>query len=120
MRLNNTKAILTLIFAMLITVAAVVVALSSAVHWKSSDKLLNQIGMVKPGINIFSVTNHFEKMMYEIDDVDRVVSFGSVKNLEYCKDKRLFWFIVSGIPYRALEIYTDKDNIVTYVTWRSL
>lgn len=49
-----------------------------------------------------------------------MLNIGSIKDRSFCEGKKLFWFAGGLPPARALEVYTDTNNIVVYVTWQGL
>ncbi len=49
-----------------------------------------------------------------------VLIWGAVEDEAFCQDKKLYWFNATTLPYRALEVYTDTNDVVVYATWRQL
>lgn len=106
--------------AVIVALIALAIAALSILELQASNTLLRKIRLVKPGIYLPSVTNELGRMMYEIRDTDHMINLGSVKDRTFCGDKKLFWFGASGPPCRALEVYTDTNDVVVYVTWQKL
>lgn len=92
----------------------------SKLELRASNTLLRKIALVKPGMNLLAVTNNLGPIMHEITDVDYMTSLGSVQDPAFCQGKKMFWFYASTPPCRALEVYTDTNNVVVYVTWHPL
>ncbi len=92
----------------------------SRLEIEASNTLLGKITLLKPGMNLSSVANNLGPMMREITNVDYMTSLGSVKDPVFCQGKKMFWFYASTPPCRALEVYTDTNNVVVYVTWQPL
>ena len=99
---------------------AIVVTAFSVMELRASNTLLRKLKVLQPGIHLSSVTNQLGYMIYEIKDVEYMTTLGSIKDASFCKDKKLFWFAASTPPCRALEIYTDTNDVVVFVTWQKL
>jgi len=99
---------------------AIIVAAVSVLELRASNTLLRKLKVLQPGVTLSSVTNQLGYMMYEIKDVEYMTILGSIKDTSFCKDKKLFWFAASAPPCRALEIYTDTNDVVVFVTWQKL
>ena len=87
---------------------------------RTSNTLLRKIEMLQPGTQLSSVTNQLGQIMYEITDVDYMVSLGNIKDKSFCRDKKLYMFYAARLPCRALDVYTDTNNVVVYTTWHAL
>jgi len=85
---------------------------------RASDQVLNAIHRVEPGMHIALVRERLGKEMYEIDDEAWMDLNASLKKSEFRKGKKLYWFYVSAPPARAIEIYTNQEDRVVYVTWQ--
>jgi len=59
-------------------------------------------------------------MWGELSEVDDIAHFGSIKDPSFLQGKKLFAFYVPGPPCRAIEIYTDANNTILFVTWQQL
>jgi len=87
---------------------------------RASNTLLRKIKVLQSGTYLPSVTNKLGYLMYEIADAEYMTIQGSIKDPAFCQNKKLFWFAASTPPCRALEVYTDTNNVVVYVTWQGL
>ena len=58
--------------------------------------------------------------MYEIKESERILSMGTLKDPDFCKDKIFYWFYVSTPPCRVVEVYTNQAGKVAFVTWQGL
>jgi len=106
--------------AVIVALVTLAIATLSIVELQASNILLRKIRLLRPGIYLPSVTKELGRMMYEIKDLDQMTDLGSIKDRTFCQDKKLFWFYASTPPCRALEIYTDTNDVVAYVTWQGL
>ena len=111
------------IFQLLVLVAGVVLAGYATLltfDARASRRVLDLMHTVAPGQKIEDVRSVLGKEMYEVKEVEGILSLGSVKDAHFCEGKILYWFYVSTPPCRVLEIYTDTDGRVSYVTWHGL
>jgi hypothetical protein len=104
----------------MLALALLGLAAFSGMELHASNVLLERMTLLQPGININTVQNQLGQLMYEKTNFEEIVSFGSVKDESFCRGKKLFWFAAPLPPARAIEVYTDANNIVAYVTWRVL
>jgi len=104
------------IFALALLGLAVV----SGMELRASNVLLERLALLQPGNDISTVKEKLGQLIYEKTNMDEIVSFGSVKDESFCRGKKLFWFAAPLPPARAIEVYTDANNKVVYVTWRAL
>jgi len=82
----------------------------------ASYKLLNQLRVVKPGVHIDTIKGQLGKQMYEnVPDLK-----ASIKDPVFLQDKKCLWFYSGTPPCRVVEVYTDTNNIVLFVTWQGL
>ena len=109
-------AIIAAIFALALLGLTIVLQM----ELRASNILLSKSALLRPGMNLCTVTNQLGPVMYERTNADDVLNFGSVKDENFCRGKKLFWFYVSTPPCRVLEVYTDTNNIVVFVTWQGL
>ena len=115
MRINKLNAV-----ALALIGIVVVVASFAFCQLCASNLLLQKIKLVPPGVQLQSVTNQLGLMLYEFTDLDVIIQRGSIKDRRFCQDKKLFWFATPLPPSRALEVYTDTNDVVVYVTWQGL
>ena len=114
------------------TTAVVIVALvfytgitTFGVGWlswerRAQEKLLEKLALAKPGIRLSDVRGQLGRPMGEYAAIDDVVSWGNVKDRVFCTDKKLFRFYVSTPPCRAVDVYTDANDVIVYATWTGL
>ncbi len=105
------------VFLFLLFLFLLIASIFLFVLLRASDKTLNQLNLVKPGIHISKVEEKLGKPM-AIRDAN--LGFGTLKDDNFCIGKKLYWFYISTPPCRVIEVYTDKDDIVVYTTWNSL
>ena len=86
----------------------------------ASDKILASIRQIKPEQEIEDVRKQLGKEMYEIKETGGIILHGSLKDPEFCADKILYWFYISTPPSRVVEVYTDQNGKVKFVTWQGL
>ena len=87
---------------------------------RANEVLLKKLAMAKPGINIAEIRDELGLQMREFSQFDKVLSCGDIKNEQFCKGKKLYWFYASTPPCRAIEIYTDMNDIIVFSTWHGL
>ena len=104
--------------------AVAVIAASISVYellaLRATNVLLRQIAEVKPGVSVDSIRNKLDSEMLACTDVESIIHNGTIKDDNFCKDKKLFLFYSSMPPTRALEVYTDTNNVVVFVSWLQL
>lgn len=115
--MKKTMLLAALALAAIVGVAMLV---SSSLKLQASNKLLSKIRLVQPGISLATVTNQLGPPMYERTNIDEVIDFGTIKDRVFCTGKKLYWFYASTPPCRVLEVYTDTNGVVVYVTWQGL
>jgi len=93
----------------------------------ASNKLLDKWKLLKPGTNLELVMERLgPKLIDDLTDVrediriDYMQMRGSIKDPAFLQGKKLFIFGVSTPPCRALEVYTDENNKILFVTWQQL
>ena len=116
-KMKNNVIIAAVVIGVLVILA---IAFFSIMELRASNELLRKIALLQPGTSLASVTNQLGSIMREEKDLDRIISFGIIKDRTYCQDKKLFWFYASTPPCRALQVYTDTNNVIVYVTWHGL
>lgn len=104
----------------MITFAAGAVAVFSVMERYATNLLLDKLALAKPGVHISEISQKLGTQMREHSKLDEVIDWGSVKDESFCKDKKLYWFYASTPPCRVLEVYTDANDYIVYVTWSGL
>jgi len=87
---------------------------------RSREELLQKLVLAKPGVRLSEVRGQLGQPMGEWTKPDDVLAWGRVKEKAFCKDKKLFRFYVSTPPCRAVDVYTDANDIIVYATWTGL
>jgi len=113
---NNKNTILIVILAVLLCIAASVAVFSTLERY-AANRLLYRIAAAKPGVQISQISQDLGRQVRQESEFDQVILWGSVKDESFCKDKKLYWFYASTPPCRKLEVYTDADDRIVYVTW---
>lgn len=109
-----------------VTIAAVVFALVLGyaalltLQQYATNKVLTSIQEITPGQDISVIRQRLGKEMYEIKESERMLSMGTLKDPDFCKDKIFYWFYVSTPPCRVVEVYTNQAGKVAFVTWQGL
>ena len=85
---------------------------------RASEKLLGEISIIKLGRSIVEVKERLGPPM-EFDKLRDVLAWGQIKDEGFCEGKKLYRFYISTPPCRALQVYTDINDVV-YVTWKGL
>ena len=104
-----------IILAIITTMLCVVLTLVS-IHLYASQKLLHELRVVKPGVHIDTIKDQLGKQMYEtVPDLR-----ASIKDPVFLQDNKCLWFYSGTPPCRRVEVYTDTNNVVVFVTWENL
>lgn len=103
-------------------IGAVIAAIAAfcVVELWASNTVLRKIRLVQPGTHIGSITNQLGPMWDPITNIDFMTRRGSITNPSFCKDKKLYRFYAATPPCRELDVYTDTNDVVVYVTWQGL
>ena len=118
---NGNNKFYTIIVAMGITILLGMALLAlMVVEHNANNKLLHRLKIPQPGTNIELVMSQLGSKMWDTSDVEVMRHWGSIKNPSFLQDKKLFVFSVSAPPSRTMEIYTDTNNIIVFVTWQPL
>lgn len=118
-KMKNNAIIAAVVISVLV-ILAVAMSFFARIELRASNELLRKIALLQPGTSLASVTNQLGSMMREEKDLDLIINWGNIKDRTYCQDKKLFWFYASTPPCRALQVYTDTNDVVVYVTWHGL
>ncbi|MEN6337638.1 MAG: hypothetical protein ABFE01_25575 [Phycisphaerales bacterium] len=87
---------------------------------RSREELLQALALAKPGVPVVEIHNRMGQPMGEWSNPDDMLSWGTVKERSFCEGKRLLRFYVSTPPCRAMDVYTDLNGVIVYVTWTGL
>ena len=115
-----SKNIIITLLAIVATMLCVVLTLVS-IHLYASQKLLHELRVVKPGVDINAVIEQLGRPRYEISDsIPGHWNWGPIKDPSFMQDKKKFWFRSGSPPCRDVVVYTDTNNIVLFVTWKGM
>ena len=89
------------------------------IELRASDKLLHRLKILKPGMNLDLVKDQLGPLMHEKPAFE-IEHWSSIKDPSYLQDKKLFWFYAATPPCRVIEVVTDTNNVVLFVTWQNL
>ena len=118
-QVKNKRSILIVILAILLFIMTSIAVFSTLERY-AANQLLNKLTLAKPGVHISEISKELGREMLEESELKHVILLGSVKDEAFCKDKKLYWFYASTPPCRVLEVYTDTDDFIVYVTWSGL
>lgn len=116
----NKKVITLFIILLSIIFISTATTVVFAIENYAANRLLDRLALAKPGVRLSEISQKLGTQMREHNKLDEVVSWGSIKDESFCKDKKLYWFYASTPPCRALEVYTDMNDRIVYVTWSGL
>ncbi len=116
----NKKIMILIIMLAMVTLFSAITATLSLIHLCAAQRLLDKLTLAKPGVHISEISEQLGSQMREHSELDEVILWGRVKDKAFCKDKKLYWFKASTPPCRVLEVYTDTNDYVVYVTWSGL
>jgi hypothetical protein len=109
-----------LVFAIALWAVTALTAAYCLTALNASNTLLRKLGNLRPGVNVNSVKDELGIELHTYTDTDSILVIGRIKDETFCQGKRLHVFFVSGLPDRAIDVYTDKDDVIAYVTWHGL
>ncbi len=103
-----------------IVTAFLLVGAFQALELRASNRLLDAIRDVQPGMDIEELKEKYDDVRLIAEGDIAVYSSGTVKDEEFCKGKKLYQFCYSTPTCRMVEIYTDRDDRVVFVSWIQL
>jgi len=86
----------------------------------ASNKLLDKLSLARPGIKLADIREQLGSPMYEKSKLEEMIDYGPIKDEQFCKGKILNSFYAGTPPCRAIDVYTDVNNIIIYSTWHGL
>ncbi len=86
----------------------------------SSSELLDKLALAKPGVHLPEISDRLGPQMREGTSVTELLTWGSMQDEAFCREKKLYWFQAASWPWRAIEVYTDANDLIVYATWRQL
>ena len=108
--------VLLVLYACLATLRAGVRSLER----RSREELLQKLVLAKPGIRLSEVRGELGRPMGEWTKPEDILAWGRVNDKAFCKEKKLSRFYVSTPPCRAVDVYTDANDVIVYATWVGL
>ena len=110
---------------LLIIIAIIMVVLGMVLFFTvagliASNELLRQLKILKPGDHLELVMEQLGPKVVETSDIKVMEHWGSIKDTSFIQDKKWFKFYSSVPPGRAIEVYTDTNNVILFVTWQPL
>lgn len=87
---------------------------------RASNILLQRLSLAKPGVSLPDIRDSLGHQMYVFDDAAAVANRASITDPEFLRDRRLYWFYAAAPPCRAIEVYTTKNDVIVFATWRNL
>jgi len=114
-----------IVTAAIVVLAAYACLATMAAGWlnlerRSREELLQAIASARPGAHVSEIRNRIGQPMGEWSNADDVLAWGVVKDKSFCDGKRLLRFYVSTPPCRALDVYTDANDVIACATWVGL
>jgi hypothetical protein len=98
----------------------VAVVIFQYLGWHASNEMLDKMALLRPGQKLAEVKSRLGGQMRMEDKLEIVIEFGSIKDAQFCRGKRLYWFYASTPPCRAIEVYTDANDAIIFATWQGL
>ncbi len=121
---NRSKLfmLLTISFIASLTINILLLIFSSDIFLekKASNKLLDILALAEPGIKLETIKGQLGAAMRVENDVEKVVEWGPLKNKQFCTGKKLHSFYAVTPTCRAIDIYTDANDIIVAATWHQL
>jgi hypothetical protein len=108
------------VFLVTLTALLALVSLYCLFAYRADDELLNKISIVKPGAKLEAIRSQLGHQMYALTSVNEVLHGGPVQDAAFCEGKKLYIFDGGAPPATALDVYTDEQDVVVFVTWHSL
>ena len=87
---------------------------------QGSNILLQKLALARPGVKLSDIREELGQQMREFNELEDVISWGRVKDESFCRGKKSYRFYASTPPCRAIEVYTDSNDVVVFATWRQL
>jgi hypothetical protein len=107
---------------LLLGVSAILVAVAaySVIAQRSGDELLDQIHSIQPGTKLDGIKSRLGYQMYRLTGKEALLHYGPVQNASFCDGKTLYIFAQKGLLPTALDVYTDENDVIVYVSWHTL
>ncbi|MGB8226275.1 MAG: hypothetical protein WCE45_05350 [Sedimentisphaerales bacterium] len=83
----------------------------------ASKRLLDKLALATPGTNLADIKEKLGSPMRDLNQLDEIIEWGQVKNKQFCKDKKLYFFYAVTPTCRAIDVYTDANDVIVYATW---
>ena len=108
------------ILIMIVLMIALAISGIVFIELRANNKLLNMLKIPQPGTNLELIVDQLGSKLLETSNEDEMMFRGSVNDVSFFQGKKLFIFAASLPPARALEVWTDENNIILFVTWQHL
>lgn len=112
-----------IVFGLAAFLLAYAVCLVVGLLWletRSSRELLDKLALARLGVPLSEISDRLGTKMRECNRVGDVLVWGSVKDEVFCRGKRLTVFYATTPPCRAIEVYTDANDVIVWATWQQL
>ena len=120
---NNINFKTVFLVIVLVAVAMLgLVVLFTLPYYITTERLLYRMQIAKPGMNIELVMNQLGRKITETSDVQEMEywnRWGGIEDASFFYGKKLYRFYITP-PCRVLEIYTDTNNVIVFVTWKTM
>lgn len=109
---NVTKKILTACATVLIIVALISCAalFLDYLDTRTRARLNLLLNNVQPGMTISEAKITFGEPTRKIDDIENMLTWGTIQNKSIIENCSLTFFWHAGIPYRYILVYIDNDS----------
>ncbi|HAL45151.1 MAG: hypothetical protein A2Y12_11235 [Planctomycetes bacterium GWF2_42_9] len=87
---------------------------------RAGNKLLDMIALAEPGTKLETIKGQLGVPMRVENDVEKVIEWGPFKNKQFCIGKKLHSFYAVTPTCRAIDIYTDANDVIVTATWHQL
>jgi hypothetical protein len=86
----------------------------------ASNSLLDKLTLTTPGTKLADIKEKLGLCRRKFDKPDEILEWGRVKDKQFCKGKKLYFFDGGTPPCRELDVYTDANDVIVYATWHGL
>lgn len=108
------------IVSLVINLLLIVFSIAMFLEKNASNKLLDMLALAQPDMKLTSIKEQFNAPLRVENDLEKVIEWGSIKNKEFCKGKKLHSFYAVTPTCRAIDVYTDANDMIIFATWHQL
>ncbi len=119
-RKTTAVVIVTLALLVLYACLATLWAGVRSLERQSREELLQKLVLAKPGARLSEVRGQLGRPMGEWTKPEDILAWGRVSDKAFCQEKKLSRFYGSTPPCRAVDVYTDANDVIVYATWVGL